>query len=818
MKKRIIYICFFLLYFSVDAQKITIVDLNNNPVANAAVFNEKKTIYVLSDLDGVVNLSRFKEKELIYFQHPKYTSLPIQKNSLESSYWGVEEMLYEISEVTLLQNQNQNNIKNSAEKKIFISKKEIEKLNTENLADLLEKKGGISVQKSQFGGGSPNIRGFEANKILLVLDGVRLNNAIYRSGHLQNIITIDESILENTEVVFGPSSVLYGSDALGGTINMLTKKLYFSNEPNIESSFFTRYASAYNGFSTHQSLLYESKKFSIFNAITLKDYGDVIMGRNRRHGYSDWGLMHFYTDESGEVVMNNNPNIQRNTGFQQMDLINKMLFKINNSWRLTSNIQLSTSSNVPRFDKLNDVTDEICKMCGNNKPKFRYWFYGPQNRFFSSLSLEGYEDRLLFDKSEFILGFQKIEESRNFQKVNVDSLTKRKEIVNVLSLNMNFKKNNISYGIETIHNAVSSSSNAQEIALGSTRYPAGGSNTFSSAFYINYLKNLNERLFIETGLRNTFSYLSANFDIDSIPPRSLGISDQNVTASWTILSGNAKLTYYPSDSWKISTVFSKGFHTPNIDDMAKIFVKSGNLTVPNINLGAETVFSQEIFISNENKFGVFYFNGFRSQVNNAIIKDTILVNLNASAPPGTPELLTNQAPYQGEVLTTFANQNLSRVDIVGFTLGFDSKLINTFNLRGDINYTKGINLETSIPVAHIPPVFGKLSISRLGNKASYFLDFHYSFKKEASEFDVAGVDNLDETPFEISNPNTQSEIITYYGLPPWSTLNFSLSYNFSKKINAQFSLNNIFDIHYKSFGSGISAPGRNFISTIRINY
>ena len=185
---------------------------------------------------------------------------------------------------------------------------------------------------------------------------------------------------------------------------------------------------------------------------------------------------------------------------------------------------------------------------------------------------------------------------------------------------------------------------------------------------------------------------------------------------------------------------------------------------------------------------------------------------------GTPELLTNQAPYQGELLTTFANQNLSRVDIIGFTLGFDSKLIDKFSLKGDINYTKGINLETSIPVAHIPPVFGKLSINRLGNKASYFLDFQYSFKKEASEFDVAGVDNLDETPFEITNPNSQSEIITYYGLPSWSTLNFSLSYNFSKKINAQFSLNNIFDIHYKTFGSGVSAPGRNFISTIRINY
>ena len=96
-----------------------------------------------------------------------------------------------------------------------------------------------------------------------MLDGVRLNNAIYRSGHLQNIITIDESVLENTEVVFGPSSVLYGSDALGGTINMLTKKLYFSNDPNIKTSFFTRYASAYNGFQ-HTNRFYMNLKNFLF--------------------------------------------------------------------------------------------------------------------------------------------------------------------------------------------------------------------------------------------------------------------------------------------------------------------------------------------------------------------------------------------------------------------------------------------------------------------------------------------------------------------------------------------------------------------------
>ncbi len=817
MIKKVVFIYLFLISSSLFSQEIIIVDANNNPIKNAAIFNHEKSIHVLSNLSGAVNLTRFSKNEKIYFQHPKYTSEPILKRDLlKSKFWRVQEMLYEIEEVTLRHNQNTNNIKNSAAKKIFITKKELEKMNTENLADLLEKKGGISVQKSQFGGGSPNIRGFEANKILLVLDGVRLNNAIYRSGHLQNIITIDESVLESTEVIFGPSSVLYGSDALGGTINMSTKHLYFSNNPKTETSFFSRYASAYNGISSHQSFLYESKNFSVFNAFSLKDYGDVKMGERRGHGYNNWGLMHFYVNENGDVVMNENPNIQKNTGFQQLDIINKMLFKLNDQWRMTSNIQYSTSSNVPRFDKLNDLSDDVCELCGNNLPKYLYWYYGPQKRFFSSLSFLGFENRSFFDQSEFILAYQKITESRNQQKVNEDSITKRKEVVDIFSLNLNFKKNNFSYGIESIYNLVSSKANTQQFSIGSTRYPADGSATFSSAVYLNYLKDLNKKILFEAGLRNTFSYLNADFS-DSIPRQSMGLEKSTISANWNNLSGNAKMTYYPADSWKISAVISKGFHAPNIDDMAKVFVKGDNITVPNINLNPEVVYSEEIFISKESKLGVFYFNGFLTQIKNAILKDSAQVNLNASI-NGAPELLVSEVAYEGDSYYIFSNQNTKRTDILGCTFGFDSELIENVNFKGDVNFTKGLNQKNDSPVPHIPPVFGKLSIEKRGPKLSCFLDFQYSLNKDAEDFDFAGVDNLDETPYEIINPNSNSEIINYYGLPSWSILNFSLSYTFSKKINFQFSINNLLDEHYKSFGSGISAPGRNFITTFRINY
>ncbi|MBP6811064.1 MAG: TonB-dependent receptor plug domain-containing protein, partial [Saprospiraceae bacterium] len=91
---------------------------------------------------------------------------------------------------------------------------EIEFANAQSTADLLLGTGQVFVQKSQQGGGSPVLRGFEASRVLLVVDGVRMNNAIYRAGHLQNAITMDNAVLERVEVSFGPASTVYGSDAL----------------------------------------------------------------------------------------------------------------------------------------------------------------------------------------------------------------------------------------------------------------------------------------------------------------------------------------------------------------------------------------------------------------------------------------------------------------------------------------------------------------------------------------------------------------------------------------------------------------------------
>ena len=111
-----------------------------------------------------------------------------------------------------------------------INKTEIIRNNPQTAADLLGQTGTVFIQKSQLGGGSPMIRGFATNRILLVIDGVRMNNAIYRSGNLQNIISIDALGTQTAEVIFGPGSLIYGSDAIGGVMDFHSLNAGFSKD------------------------------------------------------------------------------------------------------------------------------------------------------------------------------------------------------------------------------------------------------------------------------------------------------------------------------------------------------------------------------------------------------------------------------------------------------------------------------------------------------------------------------------------------------------------------------------------------------------
>ena len=185
-----------------------------------------------------------------------------------------------------------------------------------NTGDILIQSGQVFVQKSQSGGGSPVIRGFEASRVLLMVDGVRLNNAIFRGGHLQNIITIDNMILDRVEVIYGPSSTLYGSDALGGVVNMFTKKPILTTTTNwkTNANLIQRYASGQNENRTHVDVNIANNKWAYLTSFTYGSFGDLRQGANRSATYPDFGKRTFYVvrEAGADVVkVNEDVNVQK---------------------------------------------------------------------------------------------------------------------------------------------------------------------------------------------------------------------------------------------------------------------------------------------------------------------------------------------------------------------------------------------------------------------------------------------------------------------------------------------------------------------------
>jgi hemoglobin/transferrin/lactoferrin receptor protein len=193
------------------------------------------------------------------------------------------------------------------------------------MADVLANSGSIFVQKSQLGGGSPIIRGFETNKVLLVVDGIRMNNAIYRGGHLQNSLTLDQANMDRVEIVFGPGSVMYGSDAIGGVMSFQTKKPVFSSSDQllVRSSAYLRGFSAGAGYAANAQVNIGSKRFASLTSFSYAAYGDLRQGNNRSEaignlGYRPWYVAQFNGVDS--MVVNADSSLQVGSGYKQYDV------------------------------------------------------------------------------------------------------------------------------------------------------------------------------------------------------------------------------------------------------------------------------------------------------------------------------------------------------------------------------------------------------------------------------------------------------------------------------------------------------------------
>jgi hemoglobin/transferrin/lactoferrin receptor protein len=797
------------------AQQITVKDeITNENLPDVVIFNENKSQSIITDLDGVVDLSLFSSDENIYFQLLGYSTLKILKiEVLNGTTIYLQSESQNLEEVILSVARSESNVNQIAEKVSVIKSEDLFLSSPASGAELLELSPGVRVQKSQGGGGSPIIRGFEANRVLIVVDGVRMNNAIYRSGHLQNSITIDPNNIERAEVIFGSSSVGYGSDALGGVIHYYTKSPILKDSEKIKSSFTSNYTSANQGLSNNFITNYSSENWGSITSISISKFGDIKMGGNREHGFKSWGLTPLYSENSrysyySQPSSNSNENIQKNTGYSQVDLFQKFLVKIGDTNLLNINIQFSESSDIDRFDQLS-----ITK---GNSLKFSEWYYGPQKRLLISPSLKIFPNRKFMKKGVITFGFQKINESRIKRKFNSFNRSHQIENLKVFSLNGDFdtsfnNDHSISYGIESTYNYNYSKAYDQIIeiqgnqvtGLGNkfaipTRYPSDGSSYTSFASYVNWSWNMSEFFTFNIGTRLTFTGLKASWnDIISVNPQ---LSEVNLNSKALTTTVSIKLR--PSKRVQINTVLSSGFRNPNIDDIGKIRENNGLLVVPNTFLKPEYAYNLDLgidFRSLNNK-NYISLRGFSTIISRHIGRDEFVVFSDIT----TPDLST--VIYNGEEVTTISNKNLGNRFIHGFSIDGFTKMMNSLKFDYSMTYTKGDDNDNYGPLPSISPLFGSFALSYSKKGINLKAIYKFAEAKNPGEYSFGGEDGLDETPFIINSEG----LLSYLGTPKWSDLSIFGSKNISSSVTLRLGLTNVFDSHYRTFASGISAPGRSF--------
>ncbi|MEJ7913780.1 MAG: TonB-dependent receptor plug domain-containing protein [Chitinophagaceae bacterium] len=299
--------------------------------------------------------------------------------------------------------------KNIVQKIDVINSSQIAKANAQNTGDLLQNTGNVFVQKSQQGGNSPIIRGFEASRVLLVIDGIRMNNAIYRSGHLQNAITIDQNMLKRVEVLCGPASTLFGSDALGGVIHFRTKAPKLSNgvKTSITGAGLLRNSSANKEKTGHFDISLGGRKWGWLQSYNYSKFSDTRMGTHNHRKYPSFGKRLQYVatiNGADSIIQNKNDRIQRYSGYSQWDLTHKLLYQPNSKISHGINLQYSGSTDVPRYDRLQDTK--------NGALRFAEWYYGPQTRALAAYEMN-INKTLFFDGIKGIISYQHIRESRH---------------------------------------------------------------------------------------------------------------------------------------------------------------------------------------------------------------------------------------------------------------------------------------------------------------------------------------------------------------------------------------------------------------------
>lgn len=507
---------------------------------------------------------------------------------------------------------------------------------------------GVFVQKTNHGGGSPFLRGLTGNQTLLLVDGIRLNNAIVRYGPNQYFNTIDVFSIEKIEVLRGNGSVQYGSDAMGGTIQTFSHELVTAEKPSWKSTLLTRNATQGMEQSLHGAVNYSNKRVAFRAGVTWRNFGNLVGG-----------------DTTGR---------QTPTNYRELDFDLKGKIILSPSSGLTMAYQSVHQSNVPVFHKVALENYAVNKM-------------NPQKRKLTYLKLNQKLTAGILKSAIFTASFQHTEEGRELLKNGSSILRTEYDKVRSFAFSAEAfaSHRNVwsaNTGVEAYNNLVSSNRTDRDIStdvavLKRGLYPDGATMTSIAAFSIHTFDLQNWT--ITAGARfNTF--------IIKVADEAVGITKLTPSA----LVGNLAILRKLNETSNIFISMNTGFRVPNIDDLGSLGIVDFRYETPNFNLKPEHSFQYQIGYKYQDRKlrGEVYI--YRTELYNLIVRNRM-----------AGDSIEGYPVYQKE--------NVDHAYIQGAETAWDLELNKSWMVSGSITYTFGQNITKNESVRRIPPLFGRLA-------------------------------------------------------------------------------------------------------------
>lgn len=533
------------------------------------------------------------------------------------------------------------------------------------LPEALMGSSGVFVQKTNHGGGSAFIRGLTGNQTLILFDGIRINNSTFRYGPNQYLNTIDIFNINKIEVAKGIGAVAYGSDAMGGVINLLSKDLIFNEIPKWGFANLTRLTSANIEKTNRTELNYANKIMAWDGGISFKNYGNLVGGGN---------------------IGKQSP-----SGYSEFNYNTKIKFKTSDNSSLIFSTQKTSQFNVPIFHKIKLENFKVNQV-DLQMHSLNYLRY--------NLKLNGNRKQEIF----ITISNQKSVEQRSNQKNNATNLRKEADTVNtnsftseiVTNLN-NFWKMNT--GIDYYQDKVNSLyTDINTITNNSTNkrglYPNNAVYKNTSIF------NLHHFNFDKWDIQSGFRYNMVKIDFTENTLGSISLK----TASFV---GDFAMSYKFTKNHIVYSSIATGYRTPNIDDLGSLGIVDFRYEIPAYNLKPEKSLNTE--------FGYKYFNHG--------------LNINVSAYYMQLKDIIARVKIDGKIIdgyNVYNKTNFESAYIKGFEMSIEKNIGNNLKWSSNSTYTFGQNVTKNEPMRRIPPMFGQNCLSWNNNKSSIQIVHQYA--------------------------------------------------------------------------------------------